>query len=121
MNNAKLNILLNLAFAIGFLSVQSVVFSQSKMKTIVALNFKIDSVNQVIGKERNTQKTAISLLETQESKSNQKIDSLNNEIKTIENKISSQQKEKKIKESEVFLLKNQIIALKAFIIEQNFP
>ena len=108
MNSWKLNTLLNLAFAIGFLSVQSVVFSQSKMKPIEVLNFKIDSVNKVIAKERNTQKTTISSYETQESKSNQKVDSLNNEIITIENQISSQQKEKKIKESEVFLLKNEI-------------
>ena len=83
MNSWKLNTLLNLAFAIGFLSVQSVVFSQSKMKPIEVLNFKIDSVNKVIAKERNTQKTTISSYETQESKSNQKVDSLNNEIITI--------------------------------------
>ncbi len=108
MNSWKLNTSLNLAFAIGFLSVQSVVFSQSKIKQIEVLNFKIDSVNQVIAKERNTQKTTISSYEMNESKSNQKVDSLNNEIITIENQISSQQKEKKIKESEVFLLKNEI-------------
>ena len=91
----------------GITLVQNVSFSQSKKKQMEALNFIIDSVNQVIVKERNTQKTIIVSLEIQESKSKQKVDSLIIEIKTIESNINAKQKERQINESEISWLKNE--------------
>ena len=108
MNKRKLIILSFLALLFGVVMIQNASFSQSKKKQIEALNFKIDSVNQVIVKERNAQKTTIGFLVIQESKSKQKVDSLMKEIKTIENLISSQQKTKQKKELEIGEIKNEI-------------
>jgi hypothetical protein len=108
MSRRKLIIPSLVVFVVGLIMSQNVSYSQSKKKQIEALNFKIDSVNQVIVKERNTQKTIIVSLEIQESKSKQKVDSLTKEIKTIENLISSQQKKKQKKELEIWEIKNEI-------------
>jgi hypothetical protein len=108
MNSYKLSLILNLVFLIGFLSVQSMGFSQSKKKQIEALNFKIDSINKVIQKDRYSQKSEISSLEIQESKTKHSIDSLNLEIKTVENQISLELNEKQKKEQEIVRLKNEI-------------
>jgi uncharacterized protein (TIGR02145 family) len=108
MNRKKIIKLTFLAFFFALLISQNASFSQSKKKQIEALNFKIDSVNQVIAKERITQKTIIGSLEIQESISKQKVDSLTNEIKTIENQISSQQKKKQKKELEIGEIKTAI-------------
>lgn len=101
MNRRKLIVLLFLSFLFGIILSQNVSFSQSKKQQIEALNFKIDSVNQVIAKERNTQKSSIGSLEIQESKSKQKVDSLTKEIKSIENQITKTQSEKQNKESKI--------------------
>jgi hypothetical protein len=93
---------------LGITLVQNVSFSQSKKKQIEALNFKIDSINQVIAKERITQKTTISSFENQDAKSKQKVDSLNIEIKTVEYQISAELNEKQKKEQEILRLKNEI-------------
>lgn len=87
---------------------QNASFSQSKKKQIEALNLKIDSMNQVLIKERNAQKTSIGSLEIQESKSKQKVDSLTKEINSVENQINSQQNNNQIIESEISRLKKEI-------------
>jgi len=104
----KLIITSFLVLLFGILMSQNVSFSQSKKKQIEVLNFKIDSVNQVIAKERNAQKTSIGSLEIQESKSKQKVDSLSKEIKTIENQVKNNQSEKQNKVSEISRLEKEI-------------
>ncbi len=99
---------MNLVFLFGFLSFQSMSFCQSKKKQIESLNFKIDSINKVIQKDRFSQKSEISSLEIQESKTKQSIDSLNIKIKTVENQISSELNEKQKKEQEIVILSNDI-------------
>lgn len=108
MNKRKLIISSLVAFFFGFVMSQNLSYAQSKKKQIESFNFKIDSLSQVISKERNAQKNTLSSLEIQESKSKQKFDSLNSEIKTIENKISTQQNDKQIIESNIFRLKQEI-------------
>jgi hypothetical protein len=108
MNRRKIIILTFLAFFYGVLMVQNASFSQSKKKQIEALNFKIDSVNHVIAKERNTQKISIDSLQSQETKSKQKVDSLTKEINSVKNQISSHQKTKQKKEFEIGEIKNEI-------------
>ena len=108
MSKRKLIILSFLAVLFGVVIIQNASFSQSKKKQIEALNFKIDSVNQVIVKERNTQKTIIVSLEIQESKSKQKVDSLIKEINSIENQINAKQIDKQIIESDFLVLKKNI-------------
>jgi hypothetical protein len=108
MNKRKLIITSLVAFVFGLIMSQNISYSQSKKKQIEALNFKIDSVNQVIAKERNTQKTTISSLEIQESKSKQKVDSLIKEINSIENQINAKQIDKQIIESDILVLKKNI-------------
>jgi peptidoglycan hydrolase CwlO-like protein len=121
MSRRKLIILTFLTALFGVVMIQNTSFSQSKKKQIEALNFEIDSVNQVIAKERNAQKNVIGSLEIQESKSKQKVDSLTNEIKTIENQISSQQKKKQKKELEIWEIKNEIDTAKEPILYQPKP
>lgn len=128
MNKEKLNILFYLIFFFGFVISQNVSLSQSKKQLIEVLNFKIDSVNQVITKERNAQKIEISSLVNNESKLNQKIELLNVEIKTIESNVNAKQKERQIYESEIFQLKNKlkhindsIIQIQNLIVKFNFP
>jgi hypothetical protein len=97
-------------------------FSQSKKKQIEALNFKIDSINKVIQKDRFSQKSEISSLEIQESKTKYSIDSLNLEIKTVENQISAELNEKQKNEQEIVILRNEVIvqndSLKSLILSQ---
>jgi hypothetical protein len=105
MSRRKLIILsFNVLFYAVLIS-QNASFSQSKKKQIEALNFKIDSVNQVIANERNAHKTSIGSLESQEFKSKQKVDSLTKAINTIEQQISTIQNDKQIIESEISRLK----------------
>jgi hypothetical protein len=108
MNRRKLIILLFLTFLFGIILPQNVSFSQSKKQQIEALNFKIDSVNQVIAKERNTHKSSIGSLEIQESKSKHKVDSLIKEINSVENHNNSQLNNKQIIKSELSRLKKEI-------------
>ncbi len=84
---------------------QNASFSQSKKKQIEALNLKIDSMNQVLTKEQNAHKISIGSLQSQESKSKLKVDSLTKEIKSIEKQISTKQNDKQIIESEISRLK----------------
>ena len=116
MNKIKLIILSLVAFVFGLIMSQNISYSQSKKKQIEALNFKIDSVNQVIAIERNTQKTTISSLEIQESKSKQKVDSLSKEINSIENQINVKQIDKQTFKTEISRLKNEIEKLKDSLI-----
>ncbi|MCF8407650.1 MAG: hypothetical protein K9G36_01645 [Crocinitomicaceae bacterium] len=116
MNKIKLIILSLVAFVFGLIMSQNISYSQSKKQQIEALNFKIDSVNQVIAIERNTQKTTISSLEIQESKSKQKVDSLTKVIKSIEQQISTKQNDKLTFKSEISRLKNEIEKLKDSLI-----
>ena len=108
MNKRKLIITSLVGFVFGLIMSQNVSYSQSKKKQIEVLNFKIDSVNQVIAKERNAQKTTIGFLEIQESKSKQKVDSLSKEINSIENQINAKQIDKQIIESDFLVLKKNI-------------
>ena len=108
----KLIITSFLVLLFGILMSQNVSFSQSKKKQIEVLNFKIDSVNQVIAKERNTQKTSIATLEIQESKSKQKVDSLTKAINTIEKQISTKQNDKLNYELEISGLKTEIAKMR---------
>lgn len=103
----------------GVIMFQNVSFSQSKKKQIEALNSKIDSVNQVIAKERNTQKISIGSLESQEFKSKQKVDSLTKEVKSIEQEISKKQNDKLNNELEISRLKKEINKLRDSLINTN--
>jgi antitoxin component YwqK of YwqJK toxin-antitoxin module len=94
-------------------------FSQSKKKQIEALNFKIDSINKVIQKDRFSQKSEISSLEIQESKTKYSIDSLNLEIKTVENQISAELNEKQKKEQDILRLKNEINKVRDSLIKTS--
>ena len=91
MNKSKFIILKLFTFFFGFIMSQNLSFSQSKKKQIEEMNFKIDSLNQVLTKERIDQKNTIISLEAQDSKSKQKVDSLTKEMLPIEKQIDSQQ------------------------------
>ena len=122
MNKRKLIISSLVVFVFGLIMSQNLSYSQSKKKQIESLNFKIDSLSQVIFKERNAQKNTLSSLEIKESKSKQKVDSLNNDIKKNENQVVSKIKEKQKNRQEILRLSNEIDvkkdSLEALIISQ---
>ena len=119
MNNRKLYIPSLIGFFFALIISQNASFSQSKKKQIEALNFKIDSVNQVLAKVRNTQKTSIGSLEIQESKSKHKVDSLTKEIKSIEQEISKKQNDKLNNELEISRRKKEINKLRDSLSNTN--
>lgn len=108
MNNINANILFWVVFFFGVSIFHNTCFSQSKKKQILALNFKIDSVSQVIANERNDQKNTLNALEKQEFKSKQKMDSLQIELLKIEKQVKSSILENEIKNKEKNRLKNEI-------------
>lgn len=108
MNKIIPNILFWVVFFFGVAIFHNACFSQSKKKQILALNFKIDSVIQVIDNEINDQKNTLNALEKQEVKSKQKMDSLKIELIKIEKQVKTSIIENEIKTKEKNRLKNEI-------------
>lgn len=93
---------------LGFTLLKNVAFSQSKKEQIEVLNFRIDSVQQLIQSQKLIKISEVKSLENKNSMTQMTIDSLIIESKTIENLLSSEQKEKKNKELEILKIKNEI-------------
>ena len=115
MNSHKLSIMLNLVFLVGFLSVQSMGFSQSKKKQIEALNFKIDSVNYKLTNNRKIHHDELNKSISQNKQldiirlSNRDIiQEVNFEMNTRKNEVSDLKKENESLTTEIQKLKDSL-------------
>jgi uncharacterized protein (TIGR02145 family) len=108
MSRSSINYPVIIIVLFGFTLLQNVAFSQSKKQQIVSLNSRIDSIKQLIQTQQIIKNSEIQSLESKNSFTQRKIDSLIYESKTIENLLISERKDKQNKELEIRKIKNVI-------------
>ena len=108
MSRSSINYPVIIIVLFGFTLLQNEAFSQSKKQQIVSLNSRIDSIKQLIKTHQTIKNSEIQSLESKNSFTQRKIDSLIYESKKIENLLMSEQKDKQKKELEIRKIKNVI-------------